>query len=251
MRKKNKIIISIVVASLLGSVIIIKTNNIEYPKFKAEGYENIVIVPFRDIGEDFNKTILKEKLSEPVKEYNGFVLLKSLDSSLTFDIRYATNNNFTKTKVYPTDICILRTNTANKLKKANDELKKLGYRIKIYDAYRSVSVQRIFWNLVKDNRYVANPDKGGSIHNRGSAVDLTMVNTYGDEVEMPSEFDDFSEKAYRENINMSSKAKENLRILTEVMINSGFTTIGTEWWHFEDSEKEKYSIVDIDLNNFN
>lgn len=259
MRKRNKIIISIVVASFLIIGIFIKIYNREYPKFQVEGYENIFKIPLGEIGKNLNFNILKEKVSEQIKEtaseqikeYEGFVLLKSLDPNLKFDIRYATNNNFTKTKVYPTDICILRIDTANKLKRANEVLKGLGYSIKVYDAYRSISVQRIFWNLVKDNRYVANPDQGGSIHNRGSAVDITMVDENGQEVEMPSDFDEFSDKAHRDNLNMSAKAKENLKILTEAMISSGFTTISTEWWHFEDSEKDKYSIVDIDLNNFN
>jgi len=251
MRKRNKIIISIVVATLLSIGIFIEINNTEYPKFQVEGYGSILKVPFGEISENLNKTIINEKEIEPIKEFEGFVLLKSLDSSLKFDIRYATTNNFTKTKVYPTDICVLRLDTANKLKKANDILKDLGYRIKVYDAYRSISVQRIFWNLVPDNRYVANPDEGGSIHNKGCAVDITMVDENRQEVEMPSDFDEFSEKAYRENINMSDKAKKNLKILTDVMIESGFTTISTEWWHFEDNEKYKYSVADIDLNKFN
>ena len=252
MKKRNKLILSIVTVLLLGSGILIRINTIKYPTFQVEGYENIFKVSsLGDIGENLNKNIIKETIKEPIKQYKGFVLLKSLDPSLEFDIRYATTNNFTKTKVYPTDICILRLDTGTKLKKANEILKSLGYRIKVYDAYRSTSVQKTFWSLVKDNRYVANPDEGGSIHNKGCAVDITMVDANGQEVEMPSNFDEFSEKAYRENINMSPKAKENLNILTEAMINSGFTTLATEWWHFEDSEKAGYSIVDIDLNDFN
>jgi D-alanyl-D-alanine dipeptidase len=191
----------------------------------------------------------EEQIEEP-KEINGFVLLKEMDKDFVIDLRYATENNFTKQKVYPNDICVLRKDTALKLVAANEEFKKLGYRIKIWDTYRPVYVQRIFWNIVKDSRFVANPDNGGSIHNKGCAVDITLVDNEGKELVMPSSFDDFSEKAYRSNSNMNEEAKNNMQILTGIMLKSGFKVIDTEWWHFDDTDSGKYNIEDVDLNLF-
>lgn len=199
---------------------------------------------------DISNEIKNEEQIEEPKEINGFVLLKEMDKDFVIDLRYATENNFTKQKVYPNDICVLRKDTALKLVAANEEFKKLGYRIKIWDAYRPVYVQRIFWNIVKDSRFVANPDNGGSIHNKGCAVDITLVDNEGKELVMPSSFDDFSEKAYRSNSNMNEEAKNNMQILTGIMLKSGFKVIDTEWWHFDDTDSEKYNIEDVDLNLF-
>ena len=120
----------------------------------------------------------------------------------------------------------------------------------MWDAYRPVYVQRIFWSIVKDSRFVANPDNGGSIHNKGCAVDITLVDKEGKELVMPSSFDDFSEKAYRSNSNMNEEAKNNMQILTGIMLKSGFKVIDTEWWHFDDINSGKYNIEDVDLNLF-
>ena len=185
-----------------------------------------------------------------IKEINGFVLLTSLDKDIIIDLKYATTNNFTKKIIYPNNICVLRKTTASKLVKANTELEKLGYRIKVWDAYRPVYVQQIFWDIVKDSRFVANPKNGGSIHNKGCAVDITLVDKDGKDVKMPSKFDDFSSNAYRSNSKMTNEAKRNMDILTKCMIYNGFTTINTEWWHFEDSDSKNYKIADINLKLF-
>ncbi len=149
--------------------------------------------------------------------------------------------------MYKDNICCLQRDTLWKLSKANDELKNKGYKIKIWDAYRPLSIQKIMWDMYPDDKYVANPYKGGSNHNKGCAVDITLINKNGKEVKMPSDFDDFSIKASRSDSNMSQEAKRNLEILTNAMVNNGFTTIDSEWWHFEDSESYKYDALDISL----
>ena len=111
-------------------------------------------------------------------------------------------------------------------------------------------MQQIFWDIVKDSRFVANPKNGGSIHNRGCAVDITLVDKSGKELSMPSKFDDFSSNAYRTNGKMTAKAKRNMDLLTNYMTLNGFTTINTEWWHFEDSDSKIYSNADINLELF-
>ena len=95
--------------------------------------------------------------------------------------------------------------------------------------------------LVKDENYVANPSKGGSNHNRGTAVDVTLVDASGREVAMPSGFDDFSHKASRSNTDVTPEITRNLDLLTKVMTESGFTSIQSEWWHFDDKDTGKIS----------
>jgi zinc D-Ala-D-Ala dipeptidase len=184
-----------------------------------------------------------------IKVIDSFVNIKDENQSIIVNLKYATKDNFTGKVVYPFNICLLREKTAIKLLKAEKDFEKLGYKIEIWDGYRPFYVQKIFWSIVGDSRFVANPNTGGSIHNRGCAVDMTLVNQKGEELVMPSNFDDFSERAYRNNA-MTEEAKSNLNILTSIMINNGFNTLQTEWWHFEDVDCSKYEITDIDPNLF-
>lgn len=192
--------------------------------------------------------IIKEKVNK-LKDTQGLVLIKDVDSSIVIDLRYATSDNFTKKKVYPSAVCALEKNTAIKLAIANSELKKLGYRIKIWDAYRPLYVQKIFWSICPDDNFVANPNNGGSIHNHGCAVDITLTDMNGNEVAMPTKFDDFTDKAMGSDPDMPADAKKNLKVLRDAMKKSGFYTITTEWWHFEDSDQEKYPLLDVKLED--
>lgn len=187
---------------------------------------------------------------KPIKEIQGLVEVGSIDPSIVIDLRYATTNNFTHKIVYPVNVCVVKKTTALKLKAVNEELKKKGYKIKIYDGYRPLKVQEIFWSIVPDSRYVADPKKGGSRHNTGTAVDITLVDESGNELEMPSGFDDFTEKASRTSKNMTQKAGENMKLLTDAMTAHGFRTIQTEWWHFEDGEGNGSPILDVALEEF-
>ncbi|GKX68059.1 M15 family metallopeptidase [Inconstantimicrobium mannanitabidum] len=180
--------------------------------------------------------------------YSGLVPVVDYDPSLKIDLRYATTNNFTGKVVYPKPVCLLQKNTLDKLIECNNDLKKQGYRIKIWDAYRPADVQKYFWSIVKDRRFIADPYLHGSRHNRGCAVDITLVDENGKELEMPTGFDEFSTAAYRNNPNMSATAKKNLDLLTSTMIKHGFKPIETEWWHFDDSEADKYPILNIPLD---
>ena len=177
----------------------------------------IIINKIPKPSENSNKNKSVNSSNVEIKEINGFVLLSSLDKDIVIDLKYATTDNFTKKIIYPNKVCVLRKNTAEKLVKANTQLKKLGYRIKVWDAYRPVYVQQIFWDIVKDNRFVANPKNGGSIHNKGCAVDVTLVDKDGNDLNMPSKFDDFSSNAYRTNSKMTNEAKKNMDLLTKYM----------------------------------
>lgn len=181
------------------------------------------------------------------------VNLRDLNVDFMIELRYASANNFIGRKVYNSDVCLLHEDTAKKLVAAQKLLQKQGFRLKIWDAYRPQSVQRILYDAAPDKNYVANPQTG-SHHNRGTAVDVTLVDKMGKEVVMPSEFDDLSNKAHIDNPNMSAVARKNLDILQKAMKESGFVTIRIEWWHFDDSAKledgykEKYPLTDIDLS---
>lgn len=166
-----------------------------------------------------------------VKKKTDFVEVQQIIPSVDLDIKYATTDNFTHTKLYDSPKALLRQGTADKLKKVADEVGERGYRLKVWDAYRSPDAQFAMWKLVPDTRYVANPNKGYSNHSRGSAVDLTLVDIQGVELEMPTGFDDFTSKAARINA--------NAKYLKEVMVKYGFKPLATEWWHFDDRDTYK------------
>ena len=145
---------------------------------------------------------------------------------------------------------VLRKETAGKLAAANKEFQEKGYRIKVWDGYRPPYVQKIFWEIMPDDRYVANPYKGGSRHNRGGAVDVTLIDQNDKELEMPSAYDDFSSKAWRNNFAASAQARKNTEYLTKIMMKHGFTTIAHEWWHFDDADYKNFPLVDVKLERF-
>lgn len=176
---------------------------------------------------------------------DDFVELTKLIPGLVLDIRYATTNNFTGQKVYPDARCFLRRATTEKLKLVQEQLGKEGLGLKIFDGFRPLAVQRKFWEIMPDDRYVANP-ANGSRHNRGAAVDLTLIRlSDGRELPMPTPFDDFSEKAGRDYSTLPAEIVRNRSLLREAMENHGFVGLTTEWWHFDDADWKNYPIADL------
>lgn len=180
----------------------------------------------------------------------SFVRILDIDPTIVIDLRYATSDNFTGRKVYPLAVGLLRKQTALRLARANAYVKKHGFRIKVWDAYRPLYVQKIFWQIMPDDRYVANPYQGGSRHNRGGAVDVTLVDDKGLEVLMPSAYDDFSSRAWPNNFSLSTPVRKNLRILREAMLKAGFLPLEHEWWHFDDVSWKSFAIEDVRLEDF-
>jgi len=184
----------------------------------------------------------------------GLVEPSGLDASLVLDIRYATENNFTGKRVYPAGRCYLRTDIARRLVAVQADLRRQGLGLKIYDCYRPFSVQEAFWRIMPDQRYVMQPtrDKDGrmvksSRHNRGAAVDVTLVDKAGRELAMPTEYDDFTEKAHRGSPLASSQARKNSTLLEKAMVAQGFDPLPTEWWHFDGPGWEEYPPLDLPL----
>lgn len=200
-------------------------------------------------------TLLAEnkKLSEDqaIIIRSNLVELTSLDPRIEVELRYATTDNFMNRKVYPDNSkALLRVETAIKLVKANAIFEADGYSIKIWDGYRPPEVQEILWEIMPDPNFVADPKKGSN-HSRGSAVDMTLVDSKGNEIAMPTDHDDFTAKAGRSYTGHSEEVKKNLAYLTDVMKRSGFTTISSEWWHYDDSNASGYGIIDASFNDFN
>ena len=182
-------------------------------------------------------------------ENRDFVDISELDGSLVLDIRYATPRNFTGKVMYPVARCLLRRDAALRLIKVEQRLRAQGCRLIIFDGYRPLSVQKKFWNILPDERYVADPAKG-SRHNRGAAVDVTLADLAGNPLAMPSDYDDFSEKAHRDYAGASLEAKKNCALLEAAMKAERFDPFPTEWWHFDAPGWERYPVSDFSLEEF-
>ncbi len=174
----------------------------------------------------------------------SIVWLGAIDSTIVTDVRYATKNNFTGKVLYPTGKVYLRKIVAEKLSEANKYLmKNYNLRIKIFDGYRPLSVQKIMWKIMPDERYVANPSKG-SRHNRGAAVDVTLIDSLGNQLDMGTGYDNFTVKAHPGYKNLPEHVLKNRKLLREVMMKFGFQPINSEWWHFDYKGWKKFSILD-------
>jgi D-alanyl-D-alanine dipeptidase len=174
--------------------------------------------------------------------------IHSINPRILVDLRYASANNFVGRPVYSCGKCFLRRKVALKLDAIQRQLEKIGLGLKLWDGYRPLSVQKIFWDLCPDPRYVASPAIG-SRHNRGAAVDVTLVDKTGKELKMPTDFDDFSAKAHRHYERLPKEVIYNRTLLQSVMQEHGFIPLNTEWWHFDDVEGEKYPIEDRSLED--
>ena len=163
---------------------------------------------------------------------SAWVDLEWAAPDMIFDIRYATTNNFVEEVMYDCPKCFIRAATAKALIKAQENLKKqYGYNLKIFDCYRPLDVQKKLWKKLPDRRYVADPAKG-SMHNRGLALDLTLVDKDGNEFDMGTHFDYFGKEAYPSYTGHSAQINKNRQILRTALEAQGFGVSTTEWWHF-------------------
>lgn len=160
-----------------------------------------------------------------------FVDLKAYSGDFVYDMKYATADNFLKQKVYDCASCYLRLKTVKSLIKANEEFIKKGYKIKLYDCYRPLDIQKKMWAIVPNSKYVANPAKG-SIHNRGGAIDITLVTANGSELDMGTAFDHFGNEASHSYKGVSKQVKKNRNLLKSIMTRNGFNAFELEWWHY-------------------
>jgi D-alanyl-D-alanine dipeptidase len=187
---------------------------------------------------DYNDLITKDSSK-------ALIALKDVIPEIMLDIRYATPNNFMQEPMYKSAAAFLSYPAAMALKSVQNELKQRGYGLKIFDGYRPYTVTVAFYEKVKDTVFVASPYRG-SRHNRGCAVDLTIIDLKtGKELLMPTPFDDFTEKAHTNYQNLPSEVIKNRELLKEVMVENGFEIYADEWWHYDYKGWKNHPLMDL------
>jgi D-alanyl-D-alanine dipeptidase len=181
---------------------------------------------------------------------NGLVELIKLDETIKLDIRYATTNNFVGKVIYKEARAFLQSPAAESLVRIHQNLKKQNLGIVIFDGYRPLSATKLFWEVtpVEKKKFVANP-KNGSRHNRGCAVDLSLFDLKtGENLDLPTDFDDFTEKAAIDYAGATGQQKKNREILRKAMEADGFKVYPAEWWHYDFQNCPETRILDIQFS---
>lgn len=173
--------------------------------------------------------------------------LRDVDASIRVDMRYASRNNFLRETLYPANRCLLRPETADRLRRVQEHLAAAGLGLQVWDCYRPLSIQRRMWEYMPDPRYVADPQEG-SKHNRGAAVDVTLVRLGGEAVDMGTDHDDFSERAGRDYSDFPFEVIRNRKVLENAMTLQGFLPLPSEWWHFDDPAWQRFDVLDEPLD---
>ena len=182
-------------------------------------------------------SIASEK-SQPITDYNTseWLEITTEQSGILLDIRYATSNNFTNQKIYDCPRCFMRPEAARKLVQLNQGIKeRYGLSFKVFDCYRPRPYQQKLWDIKPDPSYVTRPEKG-SMHNRGLAIDVTLVDERGKELNMGTDYDFFGREAHTDNTDLPEEVLRNRKVLKTMMEEIGFKGIRTEWWHFSYKE---------------
>jgi len=208
----------------------------------AEGVEKTIAVPPPDTP--------PAALAAPAASATvDLVDLAAFDPALKLDIRYATTNNFMATAMYPVARALLQRPAAAALQRAHERLRARGYGLVVLDAYRPWQVTRTMWDShPRDRAYLADPLRG-SRHNRGAAVDVTLFDLQtGREVEMPSAYDDFSERAHPDYAGGTPAQREARDLLRAAMEAEGFSVYANEWWHFDYRDWQSYPVLNRPLD---
>jgi len=188
-----------------------------------------------------------ETLPQPDYDTIKWTDIHLVEPDIIIDMKYATTENFVEEVMYECGRCLLRPDVAKGVQKAQQVLqkKKEGYTLKMLDCYRPRPVQQKLWDKVPNAMYVTPPSKG-SMHNRGAAVDLTIVDDKGNELDMGTPFDFFGKRAHQDFYDLPEEVLDNRKLLKSTMIKAGFKPIRTEWWHYyyADGAPRKFEISD-------
>ena len=243
--KESKLIYFSAYCLLVGSIgIYFGSNNSD---------DTFYIIPIKEISElrEISKNSNPPTL-DSLDSHKKLVDLKKLDDEFQLDIRYASTNNFMRSKFYKNERAFFNMSAADRLIEAKNELKKLGYGIIIYDAYRPWFVTKMFWEGTPENlkHFVANPENGSS-HNKGCAIDIGLYDIEtGESIVMISGYDEFTERAYPNYMGGSKKQRDIRDMLIKVMERNDFTVYEYEWWHFNyngcESGIMNYSFEELD-----
>ncbi len=186
----------------------------------------------------------------PVMVKNELIDLRLYLPDALYELLFATSDNVAGYPLYPRAIPLLQKDTAKKLQKAYDLFKADGYTLKICDAYRPKSVQAILYNIVQNRHWIANPATTASNHNRGCAVDITLVDdATGAVLVFPTPMHTFSDEASRTCTTWSAAARANVDYMTDIMQRCGFAGIESEWWHYADTNSKAFMTTDIDFTS--
>lgn len=185
--------------------------------------------------------VLQKSLEKTNINDTTFVNLKEYSKNFAYDMKYATEDNFLKAKVYDCAECYLRLKTVKALIAANEDFLKQGLRIKLFDCYRPLDIQKRMWKIFSNPKYVADPEKG-SIHNRGGAVDLTLIDSDGNELDMGTDFDHFGIEASHNYKKLENQVLQNRKILRETMQKHQFRIFDSEWWHYDLNNASAYKL---------
>ena len=168
--------------------------------------------------------------------------------SIFYELRYATTRNFTGRQIYPHGArCLLRKSVALRLKRVQEDLRRQGLGLKIWDAYRPAWAHEILWKSAPNPEYVAAPSSGGSWHTWGASVDVTLVDLKGRELRMPTDFDDFTAAAKSDYQGGNEMVAGRVLTLRAAMRNAGFKGLRDEWWHFTAEDAYDFSPVKMPL----
>lgn len=185
-------------------------------------------------------------LALTVQSQSGMIDLRTIPTVI-FDIRYASSNNFTGQQIYPKAGAYMVKPAAEALENVVADLNERGLSIKVFDAYRPLSAQKKLWEMKPDPTFVAD-SKTGSRHNRGAAIDLTLINLKGKTLPMPTDYDEFVEAAAHSYTNLPDTVLENRSILKETMEQHGFVSLDSEWWHYDYQGWKEYPVLDLDFD---
>ena len=164
---------------------------------------------------------------------------------LKISMKLSTNDTTIGQPFYISNLCMLQYDVLPMLKKAMDIFAEDGYKIVIYDAYRPTSVQQRWFDVVRVHDWVADPSIGmGGIHDRGTAVDISLIDADGNELVMPTPMHTFTLESSRYSQTMSEEARNNMNYMTDIMVQCGFSYIGSEWWHFQDVNTQYFLPTD-------
>ncbi len=167
--------------------------------------------------------------------------IKKYDFDIDIELRYAKKNNITGRKIFVEEKCLLIKEAAEKLFLASKIAKTFDCKLKIFDAYRPKYVQEALWNFCPNADFLTDPERG-SPHTRGVAVDLTLIKNTK-ELDMGTDFDDFTEKAFHLSKNVSVKVRKNRALLLSIMTLAGFDFYHNEWWHYQLFQPKKYPLI--------
>ncbi|NYT37279.1 D-alanyl-D-alanine dipeptidase [Allopusillimonas soli] len=159
------------------------------------------------------------------------------------DLAYAGTHNFTGRRIYASACCALHPDAAACLLKAALAARRAGYTLKIFDAYRPAAAQDVFWALCPDPRYVSDASKGSN-HTRGIAVDVTLIDEQGRDLDMGTHFDAMQEQSHHDRDDLPATVQRNRSLLLGIMLQAGFHSIPTEWWHYELQPDSRYPLLD-------